>query len=91
MAQLTGFLLSSSYAMAVVGRGKEVVGLVTQAIEQLQAGNSKGATVLLSQLKSNASKLSDETQELLQQLPALQDYYKTEVEVGYIARLLLYA
>ena len=68
--------------MAVVRQGREVVGVLSQAIQQLQAGNSRKSTALLRQLRNDASILSTETQDLLEQLHNVQDYYKGQVEVG---------
>ena len=68
--------------MAVVKQGREVVSALSQAIQQLQVGNSKESTALLSQLRDDASILSTETQDLLEQLHNVQDYYKGQVEVG---------
>lgn len=68
--------------MAVVKQGREVVSALSQAIQQLQVGNSKKSTALLRQLRDDASILSTETQDLLEQLHNVQDYYKGQVEVG---------
>ena len=67
--------------MAVLQRGKGVVALVFKAIDELQARNAVSAMATLSQLESDASKLFKETGDLLQQLTALKDYYKLEIEV----------
>ena len=76
------FLPLTSCNMAVVRQGREVVGVLSQAIQQLQVGNSKKSTTLLRQLRNDASILSTETQDLLEQLHNVQDYYKGQVEVG---------
>jgi len=68
--------------MAVVQQGREVVSVLSQAIQQLQVGDSKKSTALLRQLRDDASILSTETQDLLQQLNNVQEYYKDQVEVG---------
>ena len=68
--------------MAVVRQGREVVSVLSQAIQQLQVGDSKKSTALLRQLRDDASILSTETQDLLQQLHNVQEYYKDQVEVG---------
>ena len=67
--------------MAVVRQGREVVSVLSQAIQQLQVGDSKKSTALLRQLRDDASILSTETQDLLQQLHNVQEYYKDQVEV----------
>ena len=72
----------TSCNMAVVRQGREVVGVLSQAIQQLQVGNSRKSTALLRQLRNDASILSTETQDLLEQLHNVQDYYKGQVEVG---------
>ena len=76
------FLPLTSCNMAVVQQGREVVSALLQAIQQLQVGNSKKSTALLRQLRNDASILSTETQDLLEQLHNVQDYYKGQVEVG---------
>ena len=87
----------TSCNMAVVQQGREVVSVLSQAIQQLQLGNSKKSTALLRQLRDDASILSTETQDLLQQLHNVQEYYKDQVEVGLSSpqclhsRLALYA
>lgn len=72
----------TSCNMAVVRQGREVVSVLSQAIQQLQVGDSKKSTALLRQLRDDASILSTETQDLLQQLHNVQEYYKDQVEVG---------
>lgn len=67
--------------MAIVQRGKEVVGLVERTIEQLQERNSSESKVLIQQLKVEVTKASTEVQALLKQLHALKDYYKEEMKV----------
>ena len=78
------FLPLTSCSMAVVRQGREVISVLSQAIQELQAGNSKKSAALLCQVRDGASILSTETQDLLEQLHNLQDYYKDQVEVGYI-------
>ena len=68
--------------MAVVRKGTQVVGVLSQTIQHLQEGNSTKSTALLRQLRDDASVLSTETQDLLQQLHSVQDYHKGQVEVG---------
>ena len=68
--------------MAVVSRGKKIMDVVSQAVQQLQAGNSSEAITLLEQIQWDANILHDEAQDLIQQLKALKDYYKREVEVN---------
>lgn len=78
------FLPLTSCSMAVVRPGREVISVLSQAIQELQAGNSKTSTALLCQVRNDASILSTEMQDLLEQLHNLQDYYKDQVEVGYV-------
>ena len=67
--------------MAVVSQGKKIMDIVSQAVQQLQAGNSSEAIALLEQIQGDAKILCDETQYLIEQLKALKDYYKNEVQV----------
>ena len=78
------FLPLTSCSMAVVRQGREVISVLSQAIQELQAGNSEKSAALLCQVRDDASILSTETQDLLEQLQSVQDYYKDQVEVSSI-------